>query len=193
MGLDPRTLGSWPEPKAEALTHWAPQVPQFGTLKVHSTLLKRRSTVNECKYYTVCWKTQFKRMHKPKIEQVLLLSQYTSELSECLQSRHKGIQQKFIEHLLSVPVADSNFTCIIISLIPPNLRWYNQPPSRVEMEAQRLTVNCLRLEWRHGQRWRSNPVSQTTEFMLRLLGCAASQREDGRDACQLGRARCYCE
>ena len=27
-GLDPKTLGSWPEPKAEALTHWATQVPQ---------------------------------------------------------------------------------------------------------------------------------------------------------------------
>ena len=27
-GLDPRTLRSWPEPKAEALTHWATQAPQ---------------------------------------------------------------------------------------------------------------------------------------------------------------------
>ena len=27
MGLDPRTLGSRPEPKAEALTHWANQAP----------------------------------------------------------------------------------------------------------------------------------------------------------------------
>ena len=28
-GLDPRTLGSWPEPKAEALTHWATQAPRL--------------------------------------------------------------------------------------------------------------------------------------------------------------------
>ena len=27
VGLDPRTPRSWPEPKAEALTHWATQVP----------------------------------------------------------------------------------------------------------------------------------------------------------------------
>ena len=27
-GLNPRTLGSWPEPKAEALTHWATQAPR---------------------------------------------------------------------------------------------------------------------------------------------------------------------
>ena len=28
-GLDPRTLRSWPELKAEALTHWATQAPQY--------------------------------------------------------------------------------------------------------------------------------------------------------------------
>ena len=27
VGLDPKTLGSWPEQKAEALTHWATQAP----------------------------------------------------------------------------------------------------------------------------------------------------------------------
>ena len=27
VGLDPRTPGSWPEPKAEALTYWATQAP----------------------------------------------------------------------------------------------------------------------------------------------------------------------
>ena len=29
VGLDPRTLRSWPELKAEALTHWATQVPLY--------------------------------------------------------------------------------------------------------------------------------------------------------------------
>ena len=28
VGLDPRMLGSWPEPKVEALTHWATQAPR---------------------------------------------------------------------------------------------------------------------------------------------------------------------